>query len=179
MKTLIVSDKATVLIQLVHIDVKELLIKCRALLLHYLWINIWGIWEHESKWRLNPDVWSSYREIFIVLYWTCLPNEMTNYWHPCGSCILSNKFLVILSHFFKNWSSHSSCFQPLFDFLHFLCTSENKMKRGSCRHETKAASSDTRCHLLGCDSEWSKGIFEKAKGLLMNRLFIDPWTNSR
>lgn len=119
------------------------------------------------------------RYIFIVLYWTCLPNEMTNYWHPCGSCILSNKFLVILSHFFKNWSSHSSCFQPLFDFLHFLCTSENKMKRGSCRHETKAASSDTRCHLLGCDSEWSKGIFEKAKGLLMNRLFIDPWTNSR
>jgi len=43
-------------------------------------------------------------------------------------------------------------------------------------HETGARNSVRHRHLLKRNSELSKGIFEEAKGLLMNRPVIDLWT---
>lgn len=42
--------------------------------------------------------------------------------------------------------------------------------------QNQSGSCVRRRHFPACNSELSKGIFEEAKGLLMNRLFIDLWT---
>lgn len=53
---------------------------------------------------------------------------------------------------------------------------KKKKKKENPQTWNRNGNSARRYHLLRCNSELSKGIFEEAKGLLMNRLFIDLWT---
>lgn len=92
---------------------------------------------------------------------------------------------VILA--FKLISSHKSFLSVSKAFLTFCdthpglvwlpspcwCWKKKREREENPQTWNQNGNSARHCHLLRCNEELSKGIFEEAKGLLMNRPFID------
>lgn len=111
-----------------------------------------------------------------ILYCTC-PYEVNN------QAFMILTFKLISSH--KSFLSVSKAFLTFyythtFDFHHFPAAAIKK-ERGKKKTKNPADTKNQNgnfarhCHLHRCNGELSKGIFEEAKGLLMNRPFIDLW----
>lgn len=91
--------------------------------------------------------------IMVLVFWCVSSPDTQASWCSCGLCIQRFKF---------------------FNFLSGTSWKRAKIKKKISGQNHSGCSA--KLHLPACNSGRSKGIFEKAKGLLMNRLFIDLWT---